>query len=687
MPTATDPGRLYRLADSYRDVLDARSTNAVDRITRSWLQAQQRVDVEVQALLAKMEAARLAGVEPSPAWLYQQRRLSTVTDTIRAEVERWAPDAEEATRDLARDAVRQGQEHARTLAREAARTGLPGLEATFTDISPENMATMMGHLAPGGPVRDLLVRLGGEAADAAESVLTTGVLLGKGTDWMTRRLATALDVPRWRAETIARTEALRGYRETSRLTYQQSNVVGGWTWRAAIDRRTCAACVVMDGTEHPVTERLDGHPRCRCAMVPRTKTWGDIHPDLADLPDTRPPVRQGKEWLEAQPDTVKRALMGPGKFRAYQAGELTLDDLVARPHSPEWGTMRRERSLIEIREGRNANTLPDATPAPAPTPKPARAMDEPEPDPRKWSGAERDRARKTPGYGNQKTLLSAKTDAELADILADPQVPAIRRLAALDEKEARALAANQLPPGMPKSKAPDSELVKFQKALVTLDDQTVLNQFTHKDPAARFLARWEWKRRAALRPARPNTLEGRLAMKPDTTTPAIGSTEFLNDLRTINRDRWDTGKTEWQVNCTNATTTWELRRRGFDVTAAPRPQLRGRPWTETADAWDADVDDWGNPFTILQAEKRMLKHGEGARGAVSVTWNGGGGHIFNWEVHQGRVVWIDAQTGEMGEDFVERFRRRVSGKLQVFRLDNLPLNDRLEDYIRELHRP
>lgn len=353
MPTR-HPSRLEELADGHREALERLNADATDRMTRRWVDAQKRVDIEVQDLLRKMEAAKAAGIDPSPAWLYQQRRLAAVTDTIRDQVDRWAPHAEEATRDLAMDALAQGQESAQELAREAAREALPGVEAAFTAINPENMATMVGHLAPGGPLRNLMVTIGGEAADAAEAALVQGVLLGKGSDWIGRQLTRALDIPRWRGDSIARTEALRTYRETTRQTFQGSNVVGSWIWHSALERRTCPACLVMHGTVHPVTETLDGHPRCRCAMVPKTKTWAEL--GLEGVPDTSPTIQSGKEWFGGLDAMSQRAILGSRKYDAWKAGDISLDDLVARTRSPEWGTMRRERSMTEIREGRNANT-------------------------------------------------------------------------------------------------------------------------------------------------------------------------------------------------------------------------------------------------------------------------------------------------------------------------------------------
>lgn len=352
----TTGGTLQRLAKEYRDALEAHNADAATRLERSLTQAQARVNVELTHLVKKLEAARASGEPMSPAWLYQQKRLTSLTDAITREVRAWAPYAASQIRGQALAAVEMGQTHAQALAREAARLERPGVEATFTDVDLANATQMTAHLTPGGPLRVLLERTGGEAVQAATAALVQGVALGKGSAWVTRELAKALDIPRWRSETIARTETMRAYRETSRQTYASSNVVGSWYWQAYVDRRTCVACVVMNGTEHPVTETLDGHPRCRCAMVPRTKTWAELglDPSLDDLHPPAP-LPDGKAWLTAQPEPVQVALMGPAKHHAWKTGEVTLDDMVARTHHPAWGSMRRERSLTEIRLGKNAN--------------------------------------------------------------------------------------------------------------------------------------------------------------------------------------------------------------------------------------------------------------------------------------------------------------------------------------------
>lgn len=326
----------------------------------AWAQAYHRARVDYDTLLAKIAAAKAAGQPLSPAWLYQQDRLKGAISTTKVQMAKYAAAASEQVKAAQWSAVQAATKHAAKLGTTAL-VGA-GIHGGFTELNPDNLRHLVGFLADGSPLDHLFGSLAVESAAQARQALIIGMAHGKGSIWMAQQVDAALDLPRWRAETIMRTETARVYRAAASETYQaNAEVLEGWVWTAALDSRTCPACLVMDGTLHPIGSTLDGHPRCRCAMVPRTKTWAQL--GVGDAPDTRPPVRSGKAWLEAQAPSVQRAILGPAKFKAWSSGQVTLDDLVARTKSPTWGTMRRERSLIEIEQGRNANWV-DAVEAP-----------------------------------------------------------------------------------------------------------------------------------------------------------------------------------------------------------------------------------------------------------------------------------------------------------------------------------
>lgn len=347
------PGAVYDMAASFQSDLDAGVTAANDQMLAAWAQTYAQTRSDYDGLLAKIAQAQADGKPLSPAWLHQKDRLKNVLAQTKGSIHQFAQEASAATVQAHKAAVQaSAYAHAKMGAQAMQESVLAG---GFNRINPDNLKHLVGFTADGTPVAALFASLATESADGARDALVRGLSMGKPLPWITRRLEQALDIPRWRSETIVRTEAQRVYRSVARQTYlQNADVLEGWVWMAHLDSRTCPACMAMDGKIMPVGSTLDGHPRCRCAMVPRTKSWADLGLDES-VGDTRPPVRDGQAWFKGQPASVQRAILGPRKFKAWQDGQITLDDLVARHSHPTWGTMRRERSMQEIVAGKGAN--------------------------------------------------------------------------------------------------------------------------------------------------------------------------------------------------------------------------------------------------------------------------------------------------------------------------------------------
>lgn len=111
----------------------------------------------------------------------------------------------------------------------------------------------------------------------------------------------------------------------------------GWYFSNGIITHNCWA---MHGTVHPLSERLDDHPNGRCSMVPHVRS-------VAGMPEQPQPELgpvQFARLTEAQQDGILGRAMG----NAYRAGALRLEDVVGRTFNPDWGSMRRVRSLREI---------------------------------------------------------------------------------------------------------------------------------------------------------------------------------------------------------------------------------------------------------------------------------------------------------------------------------------------------
>ncbi len=215
----------------------------------------------------------------------------------------------------------------------------------------------MGALSDGSPVRGLLAELGGGVVDGVEQALLSGVARGANPRVIAREVARVGAGGLNRALRISRTEVIRAHREATRRTFQTNDdVLEGWRWHSALDKRTCPSCFALHGSLHRSDARLDSHPACRCVMIPAVLPWSDL--GFPGVADRRPRVRGGTELFLERGEAFQRSVLGTDvAFQAFKSGEVMLVDFVARRADPRWGSMRYARSLRAVRENRGGFQL------------------------------------------------------------------------------------------------------------------------------------------------------------------------------------------------------------------------------------------------------------------------------------------------------------------------------------------
>lgn len=155
------------------------------------------------------------------------------------------------------------------------------------------------------------------------------------------------------------------------------------------------------------------------------------------------------------------------------------------------------------------------------------------------------------------------------------------------------------------------------------------------------------------------------------------------DLRSTNPNYEP--NSQWAVNCQRCVPAYEMRRRGYDVTAMPKP-----PNANSSDLSYHPFAVWENPV-VQQAtgngrqdiESQMAQWGDGARAQITVVWaDGDGGHTFIAEQENGRTRFIDPQTGSENSSWY--FSHVQEGATRFCRIDNLNTTNRIEDCCREV---
>ncbi|TQK29388.1 toxin glutamine deamidase domain-containing protein [Arthrobacter sp. SLBN-53] len=177
---------------------------------------------------------------------------------------------------------------------------------------------------------------------------------------------------------------------------------------------------------------------------------------------------------------------------------------------------------------------------------------------------------------------------------------------------------------------------------------------------------------------------------------------------------------EWQINCTRCATTIELRARGYDVTARPRPRTAADAgYTHILERWlspdgstagsgpgamstraaapagealgagtGTRMWDWlpaGRKAARKAADDAVSQWGDGARGYITVEWQGRrSAHIFNVANRGGKVVYTDGQSNEV--DASGHWDRITTGDkaCRIVRTDDLTPTARVMEWVREL---
>lgn len=189
-----------------------------------------------------------------------------------------------------------------------------------------------------------------------------------------------------------------------------------------------------------------------------------------------------------------------------------------------------------------------------------------------------------------------------------------------------------------------------------------------------------------------------------------------DDLDAVNPG-YASGKSESRNNCTRCATAVELRHRGYDVTANPKPDdVNDNDLANVLNKWtspDGSVAGTYNArgtrpprpgetlgmgagnrvfHTLPKGSGRANKEridagvkewGKDSRGYVVVMWKGRKtSHIFNVENRDGTIVYTDGQNGK--DDASDYFNRASPGadSVYVVRTDDLTPRENVTDWVR-----
>lgn len=230
-------GRLQSTVAEYRAQLLAREAQAEQALQHAYGHTLAAIQPKLDALYQEIHQKQANGEEVPLSWLYEQRRLAAIQQIVTNQINHFAALAQTTAGHLQRQGVSLGQASAQD---QLDATVPAGVAWSFGVPSHAALVNLVGATQAGSPLADLFTGFGEEAASNVGKALISGLMNGDNPRTVAAQVQQALDVPRWRALTIARNEMLRAYKSAAVTNYQaNSDVVGQWRWQADKSPRTC----------------------------------------------------------------------------------------------------------------------------------------------------------------------------------------------------------------------------------------------------------------------------------------------------------------------------------------------------------------------------------------------------------------------------------------------------------------
>lgn len=214
-----------------------------------------------------------------------------------------------------------------------------GKSAKAADLAPSMPATPpMTAGTPGAPAA-----LAAPAAPAAKGLLPAPNPVAPGEQGILKTsAANARALVHSSVQAVANAARLASFQ-------QNADLIECLVWLSTLDSHTCLLCAMRDLHEYSLhdqepinhTHEWAGGPgaihfSCRCVLSTRTKTFAELGIELDEPGDSTRPSDGGavsskmnfKDFLASKNNAWRAEYLGPGRAELYEAGKITLNDLM-----------------------------------------------------------------------------------------------------------------------------------------------------------------------------------------------------------------------------------------------------------------------------------------------------------------------------------------------------------------------
>lgn len=203
----------------------------------------------------------------------------------------------------------------------------------------------------GATQTDWWARQADDTAWRFQAAVRQGLVAAETTPQIVRRVREVMDVSRRNAFALVHT-SVQSVANTARNKVFDDNadILASKEWLATLDRKTCLTCGPRDGKRWDMTGKPIGghqltftlapiHFKCRCSMVPVTKSWEELGiTGIEKLPESTRASMDGQvedttfeQWLkkktEKDPNFAGKPL-GKGRAEMWKKGVITFDQMI-----------------------------------------------------------------------------------------------------------------------------------------------------------------------------------------------------------------------------------------------------------------------------------------------------------------------------------------------------------------------
>ena len=327
------------LVRAFRRALLERDDEALRQLAEAYAAITEDLHAQIDELATLIADAKAAGVSIKESWLYRQERYQALLVQAEQVITSFSDQALEVTRQQQANGILWASTDAFAVLQAAE----PQLIASFAALPTGAIQSLIGFLGDGSPLTEYFAHFGEDAAEALRTSLVTGIARGDAPRVIASAMKKAVEsISLESALSTARTEHIRVYNSASLETYRANpTIVRGWQWMATLSTRTCLFCLGQHGTFHELEEPFETHVRCRCTVVPATRSFTPI------------PEGQAQAWFDALTDDQQQAVAPTDvAAEALRSGELTLADYVGYRDAGKWGRVGVELSTKAAREAK-----------------------------------------------------------------------------------------------------------------------------------------------------------------------------------------------------------------------------------------------------------------------------------------------------------------------------------------------